>query len=541
LLGVLERVVEYWLTNAGERTYEIPFAQLLIAEDYTLLHGPVHHAFEHGKDIIAYSPAGELCAFQLKGGDIGLAELDQHQGQLLTLVSTAITYPGVEPPRRPDRAFLVTNGELSPPARDRLAAINTAQRGMGLGLLAVIEKEQLISRFRKAYGQYIPTEANDLNVLFQLLTHSGESPPAVSAFFALQNSVIKLGSAQQSKTNRRAYAAALLLTAYAVGPFERRQNHLGVAYAWLALAAAVLSSANVTKMPETDWADTYALAMQSARSSLIQLLEEATDTEDLVIPHLADGFVYGSRAALVCGFVAALFLSARMTDTADDLAQKSKQLLKRELRLLRIDGEAAVPLFLLIASALDALGEPSLAANLVANCAHTLVTTNAPGSEDARPDPYHSLEDCLKFHIGERSIEPSEAFAGRSFGLPLAVDWLSRRNLRSFVEPYWRGLTDITLCEYTPGSPTKLFSVEDDAGLLRSWHVEQPQSWGQLAHSAQMLSESDLPHSAWSRPEFIPFLGCILPYRFTSSVAKAVDYYAGTPGIVEVDFEHAAG
>jgi len=49
---VFERLVENWLSSAGERGYELAFAQLLAAEDHRVLQGPVHHPFEHGKDIL---------------------------------------------------------------------------------------------------------------------------------------------------------------------------------------------------------------------------------------------------------------------------------------------------------------------------------------------------------------------------------------------------------------------------------------------------------------------------------------------------------
>ena len=78
--GVLERIVEQWLTRSGERGFEVPFAQLLASEGYRVLQGPVHHPYEHGKDIVAIDPSGRLCAFQLKGGDIHLTDFEKIQG-----------------------------------------------------------------------------------------------------------------------------------------------------------------------------------------------------------------------------------------------------------------------------------------------------------------------------------------------------------------------------------------------------------------------------------------------------------------------------
>lgn len=533
---MLERVVEHWLTKAGERTYEVPFTQMLIAEGYKVLHGPVHHPFEHGKDIIAYSPDGELCAFQLKGGDLGLSELDLHQGQLFTLLATAITYPGVEPQRRPDRVFLVTNGSLTPPARDRLVAINTGNRELQLGVIELIEKEQLLGRFRATYGQYIPTEAYDLRVLFQLLTEDGKSLPDLDAFASLQREILERGAERKSQY-ARANAAALLLTAYAIGSWERIGNHLAVAQAWLTLGATIMYMGARTSYPEDVWSETYDLAFASARNALSCLVEEGILAEDLVVPDLTEGFVYPTRSLLVCGFAAAFLLSEQLQKEDATTHSRIADLLKREVPFFQLEGEVGVPFLIAIACALHALGEYQLALNIVASCAHTIAITNAPGSKEALPGPYHSFEECLLRSISDVGDRPLEHFAGRSFGLPLALDWLARRNLRNAIESDWKCVTHIGLCEFVPSSSIQLLAARDSDSMLQSWYVAQPQSWRELVASARALRESALPQVLWRKPEFLPYLGLLFPHRFTSSVAKAIDYYFSPSQIVEIDFD----
>ena len=67
---MIERLIENWLTSAGERGYEVAFAQLLASEEHRVIQGPVHHPHEHGKDILTFSANGELHAYQLKGPDL---------------------------------------------------------------------------------------------------------------------------------------------------------------------------------------------------------------------------------------------------------------------------------------------------------------------------------------------------------------------------------------------------------------------------------------------------------------------------------------
>ena len=72
--GLIERIVENWLTSASERTFQIPFCQLLSAKGEKLLYIATHGQFEKGKDVITELPDGTLRAYQMKGGDIKLAQ-----------------------------------------------------------------------------------------------------------------------------------------------------------------------------------------------------------------------------------------------------------------------------------------------------------------------------------------------------------------------------------------------------------------------------------------------------------------------------------
>jgi hypothetical protein len=110
------------------------------------IQGPVHHPFEHGKDILTFAPTGELHAYQLKGPDlIKLEDFERIQGQLFALAGTAITHAAVTPARRADRVFLVTNAALTPPVRDRIERFNLANIPAGWPPVEPIEREQLLT------------------------------------------------------------------------------------------------------------------------------------------------------------------------------------------------------------------------------------------------------------------------------------------------------------------------------------------------------------------------------------------------------------
>jgi hypothetical protein len=522
---VLARIVENWLTSAGELGYQTAFAQLLTTEGYRLLHAPVHHPFEHGKDIVAIASDGEIHAFQLKGGDIGLSELEKIQGQLFALAGTAVTYPGIEPPRAPDRVFLVTNGRLTAPARDRLRAFNDANRQRGLPVIESTECDQLVGRFVAAHGTYLPTELAELNELLHLVLARGNEPFPVRDFARMLRSVIGIPGPNATRLAiRRALTSASILTSYATGPWQHTNNYLGVAQGWLTLAFAALATAELRDLEEEDWLTTFQLARDSARRELAQLVSEASTAGDLVIPDIVDGLVYPARAALVCGYAAAFYLAEREFADGSQIAGDIKVLLLRELDYLQSPGEAGAALLLMIASALEEMEEPVKAAKIVVDWARDLTIANHPESKTAAPDPYHSISEILLHSLGEDSALEEEQFAGEAYTLHVAVEWLARRDYRFAVDKLWPGVTHIHFAEFAPSTASHLLIEDDPEGEHRTWAPATPGSWRQISDAAKVVSEDRIPTRLWQQLYMVPYLPLLFPYRLTSDIAKALDY-----------------
>lgn len=523
---MLARIVDNWLTSAGELGYQAPFTQLIAAEGYRVLHAPVHHPYEHGKDIVAVSSGGALHAFQLKGGDIGLSELEKIQGQLFALAGTAISYPGIEPPRRPDRVHLVTNGRLTAPARDRLSAFNDANRGVGFPPIETIERDQLVGRFVAANGDYFPAEPEDINRFLEIFLSDGRGSvdkQRVAAFFDAY-------STKDRKTTplgwQRSISSAVLLAAYLSAPWQRHENYLGVAEVWLVLAASILHIAERESLDDERWELSYLLALEAARSALRDLMTEAYTAEDLITPHLAEGLVYPTRAGVVCGYCSALFLSQRVDGDAESLAAELKALLLREQPFIQIAGEAGVPLILAIATAAELLGEPVMGGFMISRIAQELATANQPKSADAVADPYHSIDEVLLHGVGGQTRLDDEDFSGEVYTLHVLIDWLARRDYRGQAAKLWPNVSRLHFCEFRPKTPAGVLAHDDPGGKLATWALPQPTRWSYVQEAAKSVREASLPMTLWRRLEFIPFLSLVYPYRLTADVAKALDYSA---------------
>ena len=529
---MVERLIENWLTNSGERGYELPFAQLLASEGHQILQGPVHHPFEHGKDILTFAANGELHAYQLKGPDLSnLRDFENIQGQLLALAGTAITHPAVTPARPADRVFLVTNATLTPPVRDRIEKFNISIVSSGWPPIEPIECERLLARFVAAHGNYLPQSLPDIRTLLEFYYGDPASLFPVHQFARYLNTILPFPPRNVSNPAcRQAIASATLLTAYAATNWTKAENHLAVAQAWLTACITLMRFSAVRRLDTRLWLGSYELALEAARVALGSLSKEAAGAEDLVVPDMVDGLIYPTRALLVSGFLGAYLLSERTLGDVDDSTTRHVQtILTRESSHVETVGESTVPALMITACALEQLGQIQTAEGMMLSLVNNLSLLNQRDSKRALADPYQDTEQVLLHRIGADSDLKGEDFDGRSYMLNVAIQWLARRLWRRHLAMMWSNITRVQFLEFQPSSPDQYLSVEDDDGELKMWFAGQPQSWARLLTESRSLDRRKLPEILWARREMIPYLPLLFPYRLTATLGNAIDAVAFHP------------
>jgi hypothetical protein len=529
---VIERLIENWLINTGERGYETPFAQLLAAEGHRIVQGPVHHPFEHGKDILTIAPDDSLHAYQLKGPDLdNLQSFERIQSQLLALAGAAIVHPNISPPRRANHVFLVTNATLTPPVRDRIEKFNLGNVPEGWPRIETIERDQLLGRFLMAHGKYMPESLPEVRTLLELY-YSDPSPRfPVNMFASYLTKILPFPPATPTLSDcRHAVGSAALLTSYAASGWQRAENHLGVAQAWLTLCMTLMRFAAVHNLNDSHWLGSYELAFEAARTALASLSKEAFETIDLVVPDMVDGLAYSPRALLVCGLVGAYFLSERTLGEVDTTTRDYVgSILSREGKFIKVTGEYDVGCFLSFICALEQLGDIRRAEGMMLSLVNTLAKHNKRHSTNPLPDPYHDTEQILLHQIGADSDLDGEEFDGRSYTLHVAIEWLTRRLLRRHLAMMWPDITRVQFLEFRPSTPDRYLAVEDDEGELKMWFAGQPQSWATLLAESTELDKKKLPEVLWSHREMIPYLALLLPHRLTATLSNAIDAICANP------------
>ena len=134
---------------------------MLAAEGETILYVSTHGPFEKGKDIITRTSNGTIHAYQLKAGNIGVGEWRAIYGEIVNLVELAIELPG-HPAATEFIPYIVTNGEVTDAVLEQVRVCNVTWEMRGIGkALRVVQKGELLERFFKSHGAYLPRELTD--------------------------------------------------------------------------------------------------------------------------------------------------------------------------------------------------------------------------------------------------------------------------------------------------------------------------------------------------------------------------------------------
>ena len=528
---MIENLVDVWLTEASERSYEAAFGQLLVIEGHRVIQGPMHHAHEHGKDMIAWDSRDNLCVYQLKGGmgKLDIAAVNEVQDQLFTAATSAVMHPSLPEPRPPDRVYLVTNQAATGPAQGQIRALSEGNRRRELAPLQLVERAELASRFVAAEGRFFPSSPMALNTFLSLFLADGRGELPRRDFFRMLEEVLPMSGRRPSAADTgRAISAAALTTAFALRRWADLDNHGEIAMGWICYATQVLRLAERNRLGQSRWYRSYRLALEEARRHTRHLLDEASAADDLLIPEPAEPIVYAARVVKVCGMVSALNISERIefgvhrADRGD-----AGRLVLRELEYLRVLGEVQAPDYFLSILAVGEAGKFQVATSMLLSWVNGVARANQIDSKSSLPDPYHSVEDIIHDRLPpEGAVLADEDFAGSAYTIHIGVRWAARRLWRQALNSTWGNISRISHHNFEPKKPGDYLAPTRSEGKLASWFYPTPTSWSDLRSEADARDFSALPNTLLKCPELVPFYCLALPHRFNFVVADLLDELA---------------
>jgi hypothetical protein len=520
--GLIERVIENWLTNTNEVGYQVPFCQYLISEGSTVLHLSSHGQMEQGKDIISIDRNGQPCAYQLKAGDMDLAEWRTIKGEIDDLIEIPINFPGVDKTVK-HRAILVTNGKISDPVKQAIDDLNPVNIRRGFSELEIITKMDLLKRFLKVHNVFLPREPTDFKLFLELLLSSGEDQLDKEAIGKFIESILFTGKETKPELKRK-IASGLLLTKYLVYSFEETNNHISIIEAWTLFGSYILSIVEKYNLEEKYWRSSYDLIYHLINSQFDLLKTEFFSRTKYLEGSWDGGLIYRSRLTIVLGWLSAYELFRKQGNDAYVIDDRVLQYIKRYLKEgTWYWGESATPCFIEMSLIGHKSGDITLSNNLLIDLIAKVMVDNLSNEGKGFPNPYYSAEKVLLYTYGFPDKEiTDDSFLGSSYHVSTIIDMLARRNARTSLNVIWKDASKLLLCEFKPAEKYQFLTWRCDKGKQIEFFYHHPQSWKELRDQSKNYEMNGLPKSLINNPFSHLFLMCF-PHRLTRESVRLID------------------
>lgn len=525
---MIERVVENWLTDATERSFQVPFCHVLSSKGFTVLHMTRHCGMELGKDIIALDPDGVPCAFQLKtpqGKRITLSEWRSGINQQVhDLVTLKLVHPSL-PPYENHRSFLVTNRGIDEEVTRAIDDLNRqwADSGQKHLRLETIVGGNIQKDAMDLGSDLWPTELADARTLLELFLHDGaEHLPKAKLATLLQGAMLLTESAPKPSQAEalRSCSSAALLCAMATKSFAERENHFAQIEAWVIYVAHVLAVAERRRLPPELWKGSFDIGIAAIRNSLSNLVEELKSRKNVVEGDpTTDAEVRRVRATCLLALVSIHTL----WENGDE--EFAKAFIDKYRKSLLFWGEGAVPQFLAFYWYWRTCDSTARIDFMIADLIEVICRANAPGAEpeNALPNPYFCAEDVLANRFGSAEEPWEEDFRRNSYSLEALIHVFVRQNWKQRMKALWPSVTKVWFnrCDIT--AKWRWFLWESDKA--EHWSICPPftKKWDDLRSEASEDRGKSVPSSIKDWPLLALLFLVVYPHRLSPDVVRWLD------------------
>lgn len=557
---MIEKAIENWLINTNENNYRVAFCQVLLNEGHKVFstHGPL----EYGKDIISMDSHGNYFAFQLKGGDINTKEYGKIQSQINDLVEISINHPSFDLDK-PHNPYLVTNGLVDTYTNEKINKYNEEYVKRGYEKLKICDKNNLLQKFIKAQGKFIPKEFDDFYLFLDLLTLDGKDFLPKERFLGFLDHIIFNDIPKRKSDKSNAISSSLIIVSYLLDPFQREKNYYALSEAWTCLAASIIRFTERSKLEKDLWIASLNLIISEIERNLLLLKEETLNKKNFLEGSIVgeSRTLYNSRILIVMGTLATLELYYFKSNNEYTFDKRILELIKDNGKNLYFWGESAFPYYFNLIKYLELNNENDLAEEFLESIFVRIVNRNQPRNNYGLLNPYYSANDALEcisrleleiqsFYgilmeilaidttktleealpeikmVGKKPDSINKAlieilnksnlgkmdfkqFCGSSFILESLILMLARRSKRPLLEEYWQNLSHIFLETFEFNNKEDLFAWFTKDGKYHEEHVNTPTKWSDLVKKA---NEKDKPFYT-ENDAFLHFFILAYPHR----------------------------
>lgn len=396
---MIERIIENWLTNTNERFIRTAFCQLLINEGHDIK--DIHGNLEHGKDIISIDSTGTYNAYQLKKGNIDTDIWRDIEPQINELIEYPIDHVGFDIEKK-HTPYLVISGTVNSITVDAIRLYNKSKIQRDFPTLEIIDKNQLVRRFKEAQSKIIPKEFEDFYTFLDILTIDGKDFLPKKIIFDFLEKVIfnEIPHHRYDRINN--ISSSLIFMSYLLERYQQVNNYFALFEAWIILAGCIIRFGIKANLKFEDFESSLDLVFENIIETLNLLKNEILTKKDFFegVYNFDSSKTYGSRVVMVLGTVACLELYN--SQIIEDYEQEKDflDLIKEKIQFAIFWGESAFPFYFYIIRYLELNNEKDLANQLLEEILGNITEKNH-NSKKGLPNVYYEVNKVIESLVRE--------------------------------------------------------------------------------------------------------------------------------------------
>lgn len=407
---MIGRIIENWLINTNESFIRTAFCQLLLNENHNVKN--IHGNLEHGKDIISIDSDGNYNAYQLKKGDIDINIWRDIEPQINELIEYPIDHVGFDPEKN-HTPYLVISGTVNSIANDAIRLYNQSKVKRGFSELIIMDKSELLKRFREAQGKFFPKELDDFYTFLDILTIDGTNFLPKKQLFEFLDHVAFNEVPYYRNDKLNAISSSLILMSYLLERFQESKNYYALFEAWIILAGCIIRFGKKVNLKNEDFSSSLDLIMENIIEILNLLKGEILTKKDFF--EGKDAFdssrTYGARVVITLGTLSCLELYNHHKNELYEKDSEFLELIKNNIDYAILWGESAFPFYFYLIKYLELNDEEELSNHLLEEMLSIIIEKNYYTNKSGLPDIYYdvdvAIESLIKLDI-EDYIEKTQ-------------------------------------------------------------------------------------------------------------------------------------
>lgn len=528
---MIERIIENWLDNSSELSFQKPFCYYLISNGYTIIHVSRHCGMELGKDIIAKSPTGEYCAYQLKSGKIGIKQWRTINSQIIDLVTLSPAHPSIDSIKI-HKSFLVTNGEIEEEVQRAINDLNQGwiNSGQKQYKLHTIVRGELLDCFKSLQNSLWPSELTNIKGFLELFLSDGRAQLPREKFCIFLESILPIKANKKPKKVecQRYLSSAGLIYSIITSNYTSNKNHVSEIKAWTIYIAYLFYLVEKWNLEKKYWISELEIAKAFIFNSLNTLSEEVNERT-----HFAEGnYIVDQpfsqvRITLLVALLSVFALwnilnnKGQNDDTNND-GSIQKFCLKYSNKLY-LWGEGAIPQFLAFFWYHRWI-DPGIRPFFIIRDLITLISKyNHQQSNSALANPYYDVTDIFSnaFGLADEPIEDS--FRGSSYYLESLFQLFVRHEWKREAKSLWKEFSKINIHRFEYKNRWDIFRWRNEEGVQVTELIKPRQTWTRYLKKSQNYDSNLIPKSIKNYPVLMLLILIVYPFRIYPDLAKWLD------------------